>query len=257
MSDRRRLRLFTDTPLSQDSAVTLPEAQAHYVVHVMRQKAGDEALVFNGRDGEWLAEIATVSKKGCSLQLKSQVKPQMPEPDVWLAFAPIKKARIDMVIEKATELGASVLWPVFTRHTNAERINLERLRATAIEAAEQCERLTVPEVREATTFENFLNQWPTERRLFVLDETGQGQPIAKVILTHANGEVASPPRAESATPPCGFLVGPEGGFAQSELDVLAQLPFVTRVGLGPRILRAETAALAALVCWQSRVGDWK
>ena len=229
--------------------MTLPEGQAHYVVHVMRQKPGDEVLVFNGRDGEWLADIATVSKKGSTLQLKLQTKPQRTEPDVWLVFAPIKKARIDMVSEKATELGASVLWPVFTQHTNAERINIDRLRATAVEAAEQCERLTIPEVREASAFEKFLSQWPTERRLFVLDETGKGQPVADVIRATANGETANPP--------CGFLVGPEGGFAQSELDVLAQLPFVTRVGLGPRILRAETAALAALVCWQSAVGDWK
>ncbi|MBL8629188.1 MAG: 16S rRNA (uracil(1498)-N(3))-methyltransferase [Rhodospirillaceae bacterium] len=244
MSDRRRLRLFVDLPLEPGSAVVLHDDQAHYVVHVMRQAVGNEVLLFNGRDGEWLAGIAAVSKKACRLEVKAQFKPQAPDADVWLAFAPIKKARIDMVIEKATELGASVLWPVFTQHTNAERINLDRLRATAVEAAEQCERLTVPEVREAITFEKFVTAWPTDRCLFVLDETGKGRPLSTVVV-------------ETASRPCGFLVGPEGGFAQSELDALAQLPFVTRVGLGPRILRAETAALAALVCWQSLAGDWK
>ncbi|MBL8642734.1 MAG: 16S rRNA (uracil(1498)-N(3))-methyltransferase, partial [Rhodospirillaceae bacterium] len=222
----------------------LPEAQAHYVSNVMRLKAGAALRLFNGRDGEWTGTLAAVSKKGCTVAVQAQSKPQEPAPDVWLAFAPIKRARIDLVAEKATELGASVLWPVFTQHTNAERINTGRLRATAIEAAEQCERLTVPEVREATAFDQFIAAWPQDRRLFVLDETGGGQPLARVA-------------AETATRPCGFLVGPEGGFAQSELDALSHLPFVTRVGLGPRILRAETAALAALVCWQSLAGDWK
>jgi 16S rRNA (uracil1498-N3)-methyltransferase len=249
MSDRRHVRLYIDAALAHGAVVALPEAQNHYVVHVMRMKAGDTLHVFNGRDGEWQATIASVAKKGCQLELLAPLKSQVNEPDVWLAFAPIKKARIDLIVEKATELGASVLWPVFTQHTNAERINLDRLRATAVEAAEQCERLTVPDVRDAASFQQFVSQWPQDRRLFVCDETGRGQPIAQAF---ANKVIA-----ETATPPCGFLVGPEGGFAQSELDALAQLPFVSRVGLGPRILRAETAALAALVCWQSLVGDWK
>lgn len=244
MSDRRRIRLFVDLPLNSGQSIPLPESQAHYVTHVMRLKVGEGVNVFNGRDGEWDAVIDVVSKKGCWLTLQAQLKPQTPEPDVWLAFAPIKKARVDLIVEKATELGVSVLQPVFTHHTNAERVNIDRLRLIATEAAEQCERLAVPEVRSACSFADLIGHWPKERRLFVMDETGGGKPIALTL-------------PEFASQPCGFLVGPEGGFAHSELDALTQLPFVSRVGLGPRILRAETAALAALVNWQSLVGDWR
>ncbi len=238
------IRLFITDALEAGHSIALSEPQAHYVAHVMRLKVGAEVRVFNGQQGEWRATISAISKKGCTLHLGELTRPQKPEPDLWLAFAPIKRARIDLVVEKATELGVSVLWPVFTQHTNAERINLARLRATAIEAAEQCERLTVPEVREPTAFAHVMTQWPQSRRLFVLDETGAGQPIAVALNAYASQ-------------PCGFLVGPEGGFAQTELDGLAQLTFVSRISLGPRILRAETAALAALVTWQSLIGDWR
>lgn len=236
------IRLYTTADLGSDAHVALSETQSHYAVNVMRLKAGDRLTVFNGRDGEWSAHIQTASKKGCVIALATQTRAQTPEPDVWLAFAPLKKTRTDLIIEKSTELGAAVLWPVFTQHTNAERINLERLQLTAIEAAEQCERLSVPMVRAPVSFKEFMAQWPAERRLFVLDETGGGAPLVKAL-------------APFASQPCGFLVGPEGGFAQSELDGLAQLPFVTRVGLGPRILRAETAALAALAGWQLWAGN--
>jgi 16S rRNA (uracil1498-N3)-methyltransferase len=244
MSERRPIRIFVEQALEAGSTFALAESQAHYATHVMRLKVGDALLVFNGLHGEWSAQIAAVSKKGCQIRLMTQSRPQAAEPDVWLAFAPIKRARIDLIIEKATELGASVLWPVFTQHTNAERVNLARLRATAIEAAEQCERLTLPDVREPMALAHVMKAWPAQRRLMLLDETGAGRPIAAAL-------------ADVASQPCGFLVGPEGGFTQSELDGLALLPFVTRVGLGPRILRAETAALAALVTWQSLVGDWR
>lgn len=244
MSARKLIRLYVDQPLSVDSRVSLPEAQAHYVLNVMRLAAGDAVLVFNGRDGEWTARVETPRKKECALALTTQTRPQSPEPDVWLAFAPIKRARLDLLVEKATELGVSALWPIFTQHTNAERINAERLRATAIEAAEQCERLSVPHIEPAQDLQQFFSAWPRERRLFVLDETGGGAALSAEL-------------SQNAELPCGFLVGPEGGFAKSELDALAQLAFVTRVGLGPRILRAETAALAALVTWQSQVGDWR
>jgi len=244
MSDRRSIRLFTEHDLDLGLSFALSEAQAHYAIHVMRLRAGDALRIFNGRHGEWSAQLEVVTKKSCQLRLTAQSRPQPVEPDVWLAFAPLKRVRIDLVAEKATELGASVLWPVFTQHTNAERINLDRLRATVMEAAEQCDRLTLPDVREPRALADVMTQWPHDRRLFVLDETGGGQPIAAAL-------------SKVASQPCGFLVGPEGGFAQSELDRLAQLPFVTRISLGPRILRAETAALAALVTWQSLVGDWR
>lgn len=243
MTDRP-IRLYVDAALGPDAPVTLTPPQAHYLGHVMRVKAGDALAVFNGRDGEWSARVAELSKKGAVLTLGAQRRAQTAEPDVWLAFAPLKKTRTDLVVEKATELGASAFWPVFTRHTNAERINLERMRAIAVEAAEQCERLSVPAVHEPCALDALLTQWPPQRRLFVLDETGAGRPLAEVLPAFTSQ-------------PCGFLVGPEGGFAQSELDVLAQVPFVTRLGLGPRILRAETAALAALVGWQSLIGDWR
>jgi 16S rRNA (uracil1498-N3)-methyltransferase len=244
MSDRKLIRLLLEHDLAAGANVMLAEAQAHYVIHVMRVEPGASVLVFNGRDGEWTATVQRVGKKGCTVALHNQTRAQIPEPDVWLAFAPLKRARIDMLVEKATELGAAALLPVFTQHTNAERINLERLRATAIEAAEQCERLTVPRIEPAVDFQQLLARWPTTRSLLVLDETGAGVPIAAAL-------------AQTASLPCGFLVGPEGGFTKSELDALTQLAFVTRVGLGPRILRAETAALAALVAWQSLVGDWR
>lgn len=243
MSDRS-IRLFIDQPFNAGSPIVLSEGQAHYILNVMRLKPGDAVHAFNGRDGEWSATVVSARKKQCLLDIGARLRPQTPEPDVWLAFAPLKKARTDLVVEKATELGASALWPVFTKNTNAERINLERLRTTAIEAAEQCERLSVPAIHKPSALEELMLIWPSERQLFVLDETGAGQSLAHAV----------PPFASR---PCGFLIGPEGGFTHSELDGLGQLPFVSRVGLGPRILRAETAAIAALVGWQSLAGDWR
>ncbi|MSO98711.1 MAG: 16S rRNA (uracil(1498)-N(3))-methyltransferase [Rhodospirillaceae bacterium] len=244
MSERRQPRLFVDQPLGPQACIVLTPEHTHYLVNVMRLKADDGVKVFNGRDGEWLTVIETAAKKTCTLRARTQSKPQLHAPNLWLAFAPLKRVKIDLVVEKATELGASVLWPVITQHTNAERVNLDRLRAIAVESAEQCERLNIPEVREPATLAHVMTQWPKDRQLFVLDETGTGQPLATGL-------------GKFASLPCGFLVGPEGGFAQTELDGLAQLPFVSRVGLGPRILRAETAAIAALACWQSLVGDWR
>jgi len=244
MTARRHPRLFIDQPLHPGADVSPSEAQAHYLTNVMRLKTGDPLRVFNGRDGEWTARLRTITKKGCALEAEAQTRPQTSDPDVWLVFAPIKRARIDLIVEKATELGAGVLWPVFTQHTNAERINLDRLRATAVEAAEQSERLSVPDVREPMSLPDVIGQWPARRLLFVLDETGAGQSIAAGL-------------SDVASQPCGFLVGPEGGFATAELELLAKQTFARRISLGPRILRAETAALAALAVWQSVVGDWR
>ena len=235
-------RLYLDTPLAPGASVAATEEQAHYLLHVMRKAAGDEVLLFNGRDGEWRATLSVPAKRRVQFELGAQTRVQKPEPDLWLAFAPVK--RIEVLAEKASELGVSALLPVFTRHTDVTRVNIPRLAANAVEAAEQCERLTVPRVHDAVSFDAFLAAWPPARILYVLDETGGGTAIAAALATSRPGA------------PCGFIAGPEGGFAQSELDALRQVPFARFVGLGPRILRAETAVLAAVACWQALVGDW-
>ncbi len=236
------IRLYVEADLTAAATVGLATDQAHYLQHVMRARTGDVVSLFNGRDGEWLAAIEGFGKGWASLTVTQHRRPQRVEPDVWLVFAPIKGARIDFVAEKATELGISTLWPVFTRRTVVSRVNEERLFANAVQAAEQCERLSVPAVRPAVTLEKALAAWPAERHLLVLDETGTGRPIAAAL-------------AEFPPGPAAVLAGPEGGFTNSELDDLRRLPFVSFIGLGPRILRADTAALAALACWQAWCGD--
>lgn len=236
------IRLYVEADLSALATVGMTADQAHYLQHVMRARKGDALALFNGRDGEWLAAIEGFGKGWASLTVSEQRREQRDEPDVWLVFAPIKGARIDFIAEKATELGISTLWPVFTRHTVVTRVNEERLFANAVQAAEQCERLSVPAVRAAEPLDKALAHWPAERRLLVLDETGSGMPIAEALGRLPPG-------------PAAVLTGPEGGFAKSELDDLKRLPFVTFIGLGPRILRADTAALAALSCWQAWCGD--
>ena len=235
-----RLRLYVAAPLGPGLGVAASEAQAHYLLHVMRAKPGQRVLLFNGRDGEWLAEIGAASKRGVTLTCLKQTEPQSGVPDLWLAFAPIKKMPSDYLTQKATELGVSLLQPVFTRRTIVNRINPERMTANAVEAAEQSGRLTVPEIREAVTLEKMLASWPTERRIFFCDEGGDAAPLA--------------PASRAA--PAAVLTGPEGGFDPAERDTLRALPFVTPVTLGPRILRADTAALAALAIWQFVKGDW-
>ncbi len=235
------LRLFVDNALSAGASVAATEAQAHYLLHVMRRAPSDPVALFNGRDGEWRARVQTPSKRHVVFELEEKLRDQTTTPDLWLAFAPVK--RIDMIVEKATELGVSALLPVMTRHTDVSRINFDRMRSITIEAAEQCERLSVPVIQPAQNFDAFLAGWPAARRLYYLDETGGGLPIAPALRNEA-------PDA------CAFLVGPEGGFAQVEHEALAQHSSAVGVGLGPRILRAETAAFAALACWQALRGDW-
>jgi len=241
-------RLFVESDLSAGSEAPLDEAQVHYLRHVMRRPDGAPLLVFNGRDGEWRAALEGQGKKAAVARLDERTREQVAEPDVWLCFAPVKRARIDYIAEKATELGAAVLQPVLTQHTNVERVNVERLRANAIEAAEQTERLTVPEVRAPVDLARLLGDWPAGRRLLMCDETGGGPPIA---------EVLSALDASARAAPWAIVVGPEGGFAPAELAALRRIKDVVAVGLGPRILRADTAALAALACWQALVGDWR
>lgn len=243
-----RVRLFVAADLAAGGAVALAPEQAHYVSRVMRLGAGDALLLFNGRDGEWLAEIAETTKTRVGVRIERKTREQVPEPGPWLAFAPLKKAETVFLVEKATELGVERLMPVVTRRTASERVNVPRLIANAIEAAEQCERLTVPVVDEPVALARLLADWPRERTLFVGDEQGGGEPLVDVLM-------ASRSPVPGIAPSHGFLIGPEGGFEREELDGLRDLPFVTRVGLGPRILRAETAAVAALACWQAVCGD--
>lgn len=242
-------RLFVAADLEQGGSVLLDEAQAHYLRHVLRREDGATVLLFNGRDGEWEGRLELRGRRDAAIDVGQRHRAQAGAPDVWLCFAPVKRARIDYLVEKATELGAGCLQPVLTRHTAVERINLERLQAHAVEAAEQSERLTVPEVRPPLALPRLIETWPDGRRLLMCDETGSGPPIAAVLSALAAQSAAAAPWA--------ILIGPEGGFEQGELEALRRMKDVTAVGLGPRILRADTAALAALACWQALLGDWR
>ena len=241
-------RLFVEADLAAGGEAPLDDAQVHYLRNVMRRPDGAPLLLFNGRDGEWRGVLSARGKKAAVAEVGERTREQRPEPDVWLCFAPVKRARIDYIAEKATELGASVLQPVVTRHTAVERVNTGRLRANAVEAAEQTERLTVPEVREPIDLGKLLDGWPAGRRLMMCDETGGGPPIAEA-LSRLDEAARSAPWA--------IVIGPEGGFAETELQALRRIKDVMSVGLGPRILRADTAALAALACWQALIGDWR
>ena len=237
-----KTRLYVTADLGAGMAVTLDEGQSHYLLHVLRARGGNRVLLFNGRDGEWLAEIAQAGKRGVIATCLKQTEPQSDVPDIWLAFAPIKKTPSDYLVQKATEFGASVLLPVFTRRTIVSRVNEERMAANAVEAAEQSGRLSVPEIREGAALDKLLASWPKQRRLFFCDEGVDARPMAET--------------ARSVSGPAAILTGPEGGFDPAEREMLRALPFVTPVTLGPRILRADTAALAALAIWQSVSGDW-
>ena len=238
-------RLFVEDALAAGGHVPLSDAHAHHLRNVMRRAEDAPLLLFNGRDGEWRAALGFHGKSALA-RIVERTREQAPEPDVWLCFAPIKRARIDFVAEKATELGVSVLQPILTRHTAVERVRVDRLRANAIEAAEQTERFSVPEVREPVDLTRLIAAWPAGRRLLICDETGGGSPIASALDGLDE---------EARTAPWAIMIGPEGGFAAEELKALRAVPDMLAVGLGPRILRADTAALAALACWQALIGD--
>jgi 16S rRNA (uracil1498-N3)-methyltransferase len=249
-----KVRLYVEAPLEAGGHVQGTPEQAHYLLHVMRAKAGSRVALFNGRDGEWLAQIAETTKRGCLFICERQTRPQQGGPDLWLCFAPIKKTPTDYLAQKATELGVSVLRPVMTRRTIVSRVNTERMLANAVEAAEQSDRLTVPEVREPMTLAKLLAQWPDRRRLIFCDEGGNAPPIAEALTyppLKREGRVAG----EEDT--FAILTGPEGGFDPGEHERISSLSFVTPVSLGPRILRADTAALGALAVWQALKGDWR
>lgn len=233
-------RLFVRTPLSESQRVELDAGQANYLGSVMRLGEGAELLVFDGRSGEWLARIAQAAKKRMALTVERQTREPEAAPDVWLAFAPVKRTQTDWLVEKATELGAARLLPVMTQRTVAERVKLERLQSIAIEAAEQCGRTILPGIDEPITLKQLLAERDTGRRLYFADESG-GQPAT----------------AAFEPGPAIILTGPEGGFTDGEREAIRAAPNAVAISLGPRILRAETAALAALAAWMSVAGDWR
>jgi 16S rRNA (uracil1498-N3)-methyltransferase len=236
-----KIRLFVDAPLGPDAAVPLGRDQAHYLVSVMRQGVGDRIKLFNGRDGEWLAELAEAGKRNALAACRAQLRPQTASPDLWLLFAPVKRARTDFIVEKAVELGVSRLQPVFTRRTASERIRADRMQANAREASEQSERLDIPEALEGVPLAKALDALG-ERRVMFCDERGGAAPAATALRAAGPG-------------PWAVLIGPEGGFAPEESAMLRERPGTLAVSLGPRILRADTAAAAALTIWQSTLGD--
>ena len=244
MSDRPKIRLYVDHPLGPGQTVDLSREQANYLFNVMRLGPGAEVALFNGRNGEWRARVAEAGKRGGTLSCVDQTAPLLLPPDLWLLFAPIKKARTDFIVEKATEMGAARILPVQTEFTNAERIRQDRLQAHAVEAAEQCGGTFVPEVTDLQRLDAVLSTWPTGRRLIFADEGRAG--LSAVLPDRVEGEGAG----------WAILIGPEGGFSEAERNRLRSLPFVTPISLGPRILRADTAAVAALTLFQANLGDW-
>ncbi len=240
----RDIRLHVDVVLAdqwgEGMAVDLPREAAHYLFSVMRASVGDRILAFNNRDGEWLIELVSGSKRNATAALISQTRPAAPPPDIWLLFAPIKKARTDFIVEKAAEVGCRRILPVRTRRTQSDRLNQERLQAHAVEAAEQCGGVYVPEVAELQTLDAVLRDWDPARCLIFCDEMRDAPPLA----------------SQDFPEPAAILIGPEGGFTPEEAERLKAQPFTSAVSLGPRVLRADTAAVAAIALWQQRNGDW-
>jgi 16S rRNA (uracil1498-N3)-methyltransferase len=247
--DFRTPRLYVEDPLRAGGSVELSAAHGHYLKNVLRLEEEDPVLLFNGREGEWRAAIETRGK-AVRLRVMESTRPQTPAPDLEYLFAPLKHARLDYMVQKAVEMGASRLVPVFTRFTQTRRVNLERMRANAIEAAEQCGILHLPEIAEPQAFERLVANWAPTRLLVFCDEDADvADPVAAL----------APVRAGALLPalPVSVLIGPEGGFAEEERAALSELPNVVRLALGPRILRADTAAVAALALVQAVLGDWR
>jgi 16S rRNA (uracil1498-N3)-methyltransferase len=236
-------RLFIDHPLEAGQTVPLSREQAHYLGTVMRLRPGDAVAVFNGRDGEWQATLDGPARgPKAMLRVATQTAPQRNPPDLWLLFAPIKKARTDFIVEKAAELGAARIMPILTERSQTRRIARDRLQAHAIEAAEQCGGTFVPPVGDLRPLDEVLRDWPADRQLMFCDEEEAG----------AGCDLSGAMRG-----PWAILIGPEGGFSAAERDRLRDLPFSWVVSLGPRVLRADTATVAALTLWQDRLGDWR
>ena len=236
-----KIRLFVDHTLGEAQSVPLNKDQAHYIFSVMRKSIGETILIFDGNNGEWEASIEEISKKSGVLFCIKQTKPQIMPPDLWLFFSPLKKVRTDFIVEKATELGVAKIIPVQTEHTNADRIKLTRLSAHAIEAAEQCGGTYIPKIEELQKINQVLENFPPDRRLLFCDEKLQASEVNLKNLKKGKWAI---------------LVGPEGGFSEIERNYLKGLKFTLSISLGPRILRADTAAVTAISLWQNYLGDW-
>ncbi|MBX3594385.1 16S rRNA (uracil(1498)-N(3))-methyltransferase [Sphingomonas sp.] len=234
-------RLFVEPPLSAGGMRRLDGPQGHYLASVMRLKAGDPVKLFDNATGEWLAVAAEVRKRDVTLEVRERLREREAVPDLWLCAAPIRKGRIDWVVEKACELGVARVAPVLTRRAVVDKLNLDRLRAHMVEAAEQCGRTALPELVEPVKLAAMLRAWPVDRALFFADETG-GAPALAAMRGHAG--------------PAAILIGPEGGFDAEERDAIRAVPQAVGISLGPRILRAETAAAAAVSLWMGAAGDW-
>ncbi len=242
MTKNAKTRLYVDGPLGAGQTVLLSKEQANRLFAVMRLSVGARVALFNGADGEWQADVVEAGKRKGALVCDFQSKPQQNPPDLWLLFAPIKKARTEFIVEKAAELGAARILPVLTEFTNSERLNQTRLQAHAVSAAQQCGGTFVPPVEAGQKLEGILDNWPKDRQLLFCDEAKVGQAVAD-LSTAERGKWA-------------ILIGPEGGFSETETTRLRAMEQATSISLGPRILRADTAAVAALTLWQMALGDW-
>ncbi len=244
MSTQRDIRLWVNQTIKVNGEIMLEPKQSHYLSNVMRCSQGDTINCFNQNDGEYCAQITVINKNKTIITPLYQIAKTAQESDVWLIFAPLKKDKTDFVIEKAVELGASKIIPVITARTNVNQIKVERFNLQAIEAAEQCGRLSVPAIASPCDLQHLLARWNDKRILYFMDERQKGSNAAAMFKTFAGQ-------------PCAMLIGPEGGFSDEEADTLNHQPFVKNIQLGPRILRAETAALSALSVWQATAGDWQ
>jgi 16S rRNA (uracil1498-N3)-methyltransferase len=242
--DFRAQRLHLTSDLEEGAEIALSREQSNYLVNVLRLSDGAAVHVFNGRDGEWRALLVRKGRRDAALEVERQTRPQSGGPDLHYLFAPLKRSRLDYMVQKATEMGAARLVPVITRHTVAERVNLDRMRANVIEAAEQCGVLRVPEVAEPIALARLLSDWDPGRLLIFCDEAA---PIKDPVRT----------LQEVVPGPVAVLIGPEGGFAEEERSMLSGLPQAVRLALGPRIMRADTAAVAALALVNAVLGDWR
>lgn len=239
----KTFRLYTKEELLPNKTITLSEEQTHYLRNVVKYTSKDTLNCFDNKNGEFTCQITEETKKNFKITVLKKIKEFNSCPDIWLLFAPLKKNNTDFVIEKATELGVRHIMPIITQYTNTTHIKIERYIAQSIEAAEQCRRTDLPQINPPQTLKDTLTTWPADRVLYFMDETMQSQPFFNLIKNNASDKVA-------------LLIGPEGGFSQEELNLLRNHPNTYGATLGPRILRAETAVIAALSCWQMLAGDW-
>jgi 16S rRNA (uracil1498-N3)-methyltransferase len=240
-----KIRLYVKDNIAKSELIDIDFQQVHYLRNVMRQTAGQQVSIFNGRDGMWRAEIVEISRNSGVLTPVEKLIEQESVQDIWLLFSPVKRTRTDMIIEKATELGVKEIHPILTKYTILKRVSVDKFESTAIEAAEQSRRLSIPKIYDIKSLKDTLSVWDTNRNLYYLDFSDKSVPIAKSLLNEEKGK------------PCAFIIGPEGGFAPEDRELFESYDFCKPISVGPRILRAETAVISAIACWQSICGDWQ